>query len=724
MKNKLNIYIIVFVILLSPFAFSQQKVTVNYTSDYTHMIKINGESVMKLVGNVYFYHNDALINCDTAYYYYQKDEFKGLSNVIINKKHLHIYGDKIIYNKNTNIAKVEAPIIKIIDSATVMYTRNLFYNTETSLAEFYGGATVTHNDNLLESSKGFYSTDKRLVMLRNDVSIQNPEYQIKTDSLDFYLDTEIVDYECRSYIWKENGDFLQADKGQYISPQKIFKCLSNSYVYTAEQELWADSISYYSLINELILNKDIQILDTTKRLLAFGDYGQYWRESENVLLTNLPSVANYFKDNQDTLFMRSDTLFIRPFLSRIDTVSDKNIPDSLKQIMTEQQQDIAIDSTLTNKFNEKITDNKLPINVIDTTQIVPIDTLKIDSIQQIQDTLTPKQDTIVDVSKLSKKELKAYKKQQRQKRKLERKEKFLQWLRDGGMEVVIDTVNLNEPKTNAEDGGDDVGGETPQVKDTTQKFIDIKNEADSSDYIIRGFHNTKVFRKDIQLVCDSLIYESVDSTATFIGLPVAWNSSNQIIASRIRSYMQNGELYRSRLFGKPILAQEVEKNRYNQIKGDVMDAMFRDNELYRLFVNSASQSIYYKQTEENEVEGLIYATSENMIIDVDSSEISTIKLYTEIETVTYPINKVPESQVRELDGFKWQIELKPTKKDVSDRQVRPTYRSEALKVEKPTFYITNAIENQKKLLMESGQWRERNEQIPLSKQTFKGIFKE
>lgn len=695
--------------------FSQNRVVVNYTSDVTSMIKIGDTSVMKLVSNVYFYHNGAIISCDTAYYYYETNKFIGIGNVIINQDSLYIYGDRINYNRDENYAKVYSDLIKVVDSSTVMYTRSLSFNTESRIATYSGGATISQNKNLLESINGFYDTRTKLVMLRDRVSIKNEDYTIKTDSMNFNVEDEKVIFNTTTYIWKANGDFLKSDLGSYTKPSNVYEFYKNSYVMTPEQELWSDTLSYYSHINQVILRNNIQITDTVKRVISFGNYGQYWTVSKNALMTYNPSVLMYETDKPDTTFLKSDTLFMRPYFQLSNMPDTINQTDSLRVAIKEQGDMIAIDSSMVSKFTTEHPENAIPIKAPEiATLIDTLQNLSKDSLPSILEPLPQLKDSAVltvDSVKLTAKEIK---KKEREKRKLARKERFLQWLRDGGMEVEIDTVKISEKDTT-------IKIDTTTSTDTLS-LLNIKNVPDSTDYIIRGFGNSKVFRKDVQMICDSIIAESVDSTITNIGTPILWNSTSQITSGRMRTYIKNGDVYRSRLFTAPILAQEViDSGMYNQIKGNSMDAMYRDQTIYRIYVNEASQALYYKQGTDKgrpKIDGLVAASSVNMIVDIDNDEITFIKLFQDIETVTYPIRKIPATQTRTLDGFEWKVEFRPTQKDVFDYSIRKSIREEMNKIEMPTFYITEAINNQKELLLKEGKWRDRIDEIPFYKKTF------
>lgn len=52
--------------------------------------------------------------------------------------------------------------------------------------------------------------------------------------------------------------------------------------------MWSDSIDFYRAEDHIILWRDIQIDDTEHKVLAFGDYGEYWKEPGNAFLTRRP----------------------------------------------------------------------------------------------------------------------------------------------------------------------------------------------------------------------------------------------------------------------------------------------------------------------------------------------------------------------------------------------------------------------------------------------------
>ena len=129
----------------------------------------------------------------------------------------------------------------------------------------------------------------------------------------------------RTNIWNRDGDYLYADRGAYEKLDTLYLVTRNGYVLTEKQEMWSDSIDFYRPRNHVILRRDVQIDDTEHKVLAFGDYGEYWKEPGNALLTRDPAVVSYDLSQGDSLFMRSDSMF----LFTINEAAERRAADSL-----------------------------------------------------------------------------------------------------------------------------------------------------------------------------------------------------------------------------------------------------------------------------------------------------------------------------------------------------------------------------------------------------------
>ena len=268
-----------------------------------------GDSVIFLVGNFAAQHNGAVITCDSAVRYSDmRIEFFG--NVLINKNTTYIYGDRAEYNGEVNEARVFSDIVKVVDEDATLYTYEFLFNTKENVGEFGGGGVLVNRDSRLESVRGYYYANSKELVCVDRVEMRNDEYELKGDSVVYNMATDNAFFFKHTNIWNKEGDYLYADRGAYRKADSLYKVTSNGYVLTDKKEMWSDSLDFYRAEDHIILWRDIQIDDTEHKVLAFGDYGEYWKEPGNAFLTRRPSIVSYDLSQGDSLFMRADSMFL------------------------------------------------------------------------------------------------------------------------------------------------------------------------------------------------------------------------------------------------------------------------------------------------------------------------------------------------------------------------------------------------------------------------------
>lgn len=281
---------------------------VDFTADVMRPIQVGDSTVLNLLGNVVLYHNGAVITCDSAVRHSSK-RMECFYNVLLNKDSTYIYGDRLDYNGEINLARVYSPLVKMVDGDAVLYTRNLTFNTLDKIGRYFGGGTMRQGDNLLESYRGYYYADARDFICVDSVQASSPEYRLMSDSATYNLDQQVATFFTRSYIWNEKNEILSATKGQYFHKTADYRFTADSYLLSEKQEVWSDTLDYNSNTRNAVLRRDIQIRDEEQKVMAFGDYGQYWGEREDGLLTIDPSLVT-FDPKEDSLYMRADSMFL------------------------------------------------------------------------------------------------------------------------------------------------------------------------------------------------------------------------------------------------------------------------------------------------------------------------------------------------------------------------------------------------------------------------------
>ncbi len=287
---------------------------VDMKSDEGWQMEHNGQKIMVVVGNFAAHHNGTVITADSAVRYSER-HIECFGNVLINRGSTYIYGDRAEYDGETNEAKVYSKIVKVVDGDATLFTYNFLFNTKTSIGRYSGGGVLISGDNMLESDRGYIYSDDHDIICVERVQMRNNEYEMTGDSVVYNTETDFAQFFTRTNIWNkgkgnEEDDYLYADRGSFDKRKQLYVLTKNGYILTKDQELLCDSLDYYRDSNYVLLRRNIQIDDRSQKMLIFGDWGEYWKEPGNVFVTKNPSLISYDTTQSDTVYMRSDTMWV------------------------------------------------------------------------------------------------------------------------------------------------------------------------------------------------------------------------------------------------------------------------------------------------------------------------------------------------------------------------------------------------------------------------------
>jgi hypothetical protein len=270
--------------------------------------------------------------------------------------------------------------------------------------------------------------------------------------------------------------------------------------------------------------------------------------------------------------------------------------------------------------------------------------------------------------------------------------------------------SIDKPKSNIPQAEDMIVENEGDIKSGSEQNDSIS--ADSVYRLVKAYRNVKMFRKDAQMVCDSLVSSSQDSIVHLYLDPVLWNGTNQLASKMMDLHTKNQKLVRAEFDGTPIMVAIIDSTYYNQVAGKKMIAYFRDNDIYRNDVDGNVQTIYFQRENEQTtlVTEMVYLESASASFYIEDRELVGMTYRNDVPFTMYPINQVPESQPLKLDNFKWVPTLRPELKDVFDRTIRSS-RRENEERKRPTFNIVNAMDRRKERLIRLGEWIDREDEL-------------
>lgn len=712
---------------------------VDFSADVMRPVKIADSSALSLVGHVVFYHNGAVITCDSAIRFNDR-MMDCYNNVIINKDSTFIYGDRAEYNGNFNTARVFSPLVKIVDKDATLYTYNFSFNTLDNIGHYTGGGTMLQKENRLESRDGYYYADNRELIGVHDVEMKNPDYQLKSDSVSYNLDSEIARFYTRSYIWNKDDEFLTALKGSYDRKADLYTFTDQSYILTKTREVWADTILYKQNVQDALLVNNVQVADDEQQAVAFGDLIQYWGKERKALLTRDPVVASFQESDsskRDTLYMRADSMFVFTY-SRDSLLRDSLRRDSLAALESAASDEFTPadgGGTTAGTASQSPEGEPQPVAPAET-PMSPEDVEAAEKAVTEEEVAEPvlsekEQKRLAAEKRREAKELerKAKDEQRRAKEKARQERLLLRESRRKGARVGAEADSAARADSLAhaqllQAQRDSLAKLAQQEADTLlpAPADSVEGEQDSLVRKMFAYHNVRIFRDDFQAVCDSMTGFSLDSTLHMYVDPVLWNDNNQVTSKVVDIYTLNQKIDRAVFTGEPIMSQEVDTSHYNQIKGKVIESFFRDGAIYRTDVNGNGQTYYFMVEEDstgNYISGFMTVECADISFYFKDQAVDEIVWRGKPVYSIYPMDKIPDSQPLTLPGFVWEGKRRPSKEQVFNRIFRPSERNEYDKLPRPEFPITQKINLAREQLVKENVWFDRND--PLSSEALEFI---
>lgn len=178
-----------------------------------------------------------------------------------------------------------------------------------------------------------------------------------------------------------------------------------------------------------------------------------------------------------------------------------------------------------------------------------------------------------------------------------------------------------------------------------------------------AFHQVRIFKSDLQGICDSIAFSYRDSVFRMFDQPVLWVDENQLSADTMRMYLRGEQLYKMELLQTALAVNEPDSGLYNQIQGKDMFGYFADGQLERLEVIGNGESIYYAKDDSNSYIGVNKAICSNMnIYFTDDKQVDRIYFLTKPDAALYPLSQFPKEEAS-LKNFQWLIGKKPKSRE-------------------------------------------------------------
>lgn len=205
-------------------------------------------------------------------------------------------------------------------------------------------------------------------------------------------------------------------------------------------------------------------------------------------------------------------------------------------------------------------------------------------------------------------------------------------------------------------------GDSMFIHGDTLRLLSRYPDTDSVYRIVQAYRKVRIYREDVQAVCDSLVFNSLDSCMTMYFDPVVWNGPQQVLGEVIRVYLNDSTVEWAHVENQALIVEQVDTNKFNQIGGRDVKAYFVNGNIDKSDVTGNVMVVYY-YTEAGDSIAFGMNTTECSFLTAYMKDRQVDKLYIKDQSngVFYPITQIPSGKDK-LSNFAWLSKLRPLSK--------------------------------------------------------------
>lgn len=613
----------------------------------------DGKAFRKAV-DATFLHNGTLLICDTAYWRVDENIINAKGNVRLSQEGTELTSEKLDYYVNDNLAQFRGGVVQLRDKENnILRTHFLDYNTADSVAVFSKGASMKDKDGqIIESLDGTYSSKAKLFTFEKDVNMFTDSVFIKTQALDYHTDSQKAVFRTYIDFWKDDN-MLTASSGWYERNDEIFFFTGDVHGTTDKQETWCDSLYFYRIPNNVLMKGSIQLQDSLHNTTAVSRYLFYEDSLSTVTLRKEAAVAIVTEDDlsqKDTLYFGADTLVYY-------TLRHCDIPKSELANSTARISEIMTDPV--GEYRKKAAEAaaKAQAEALEkaagTRPGLKPDAASKKQPKAPEDAVSAPADNVAAL-------------------------KDSIGVAADSVKVALDSLNVAADSLGVPMDSLSVTADSVKVAlDSLNVTADSVSVAvDTTKYgfaFARG--NVKIFRRDIQVRCDSMHYSDLDSIARFYKDPVIWNEeSRQYYSDSLAVLIKKGRVDRASLMSNAFVVTQEDSLLYDQIKSAEIMAFFDSTSALKRFDALGGATAVFFLRENDRLATVNKVESKMLSGNFVKGNIDRIYYYDSPKNDAYPVVQFPQ-QERYLKGFRWIPELRPTgKQDITTLSIRPSQR--------------------------------------------------
>ena len=645
------------------------------SSKSAQMVDIEGARYRKVVGPARFLHNNTYLICDTALWNVETKIIDAWGNVSVLQEETVLTSENLKYLIDEDLVQFRGAMVQLTDKDhNTLRTRHLDYNTKDSVAVFMNGGAMRDKDGqIIESRTGTYDSKINTFTFNNDVNMFTDSVFVKTKELVYESDLDLATFGSATDVWKDEN-MLSSNRGWYDRGRELFFFADKVHVMSEDQEAWCDTLFFHRSTSDIEMLGNTQITDTTRNVFALAGRVEYIDTLSKVTLTRKPAVISQTEDQSgaiDTVYLGADKLVYYTQMKfeisdAVNADADKRLKSLEVDPVGEFRRKAAEAAAKAAEEEAKKDPNYRPKASKPKGNAAPPEP-------------TGRPTRVAPSSGGAKPNPQARPQRPTRPERPERPERPAP-SSNGDIKTSADQPAAKDSLSVK----DSLSIPDSLAMSDSLAVTDSLAVADSLDMtpkdstrigFLQAVGKVKIYKKDIQVACDSLLYCDLDSLARLYKEPLIWQEiTRQYSADSVTLMIKDGKMQKASLMSNAFIVIKEDEKSFDQIKGTEMLAYFgSEGELVRFDVLGGASALFY--LEENGVLATVNKPESKMLSAVlKDGEIQRIYYFEEAKNDGYPVVQMTADD-KQLKGFNWLPERRPAdRKAVTPLSLRPGER--------------------------------------------------
>ena len=550
-----------------------------------------------------------------------------------------LHSDELYYNQRLNRdAQILVGHVRFRHDDVILTCDSALYYKQSNSFDAFGNVRMNQGDTLtLVSDVLFYDGTDQLARARHNVILTHNQMRLYCDSLDYDRLYELG-YFFNGGRLVDGDNTLESEWGQYSPPTHEAVFNYNVDMRTPKSTLVSDTLHYNTETGWARIVGPSNVDNGDNHI--YSENGSYDTRGERVYLLDRSIVSNKgISIEADSLYYQSDSTLSKGFgnVVYIDRDNRNELRGNYLLYSDSLGYAEAADSAMCVDYSQP------------DTFYIHADTFKLftyyydlDSLQAVQ----AHQDSLLAA-----------------KRKKQSPDSLsLALMSDSLRATLPDSLHASLPDSLRASSPDSLfASHTPFATDSLAA-TPAPAPVDSTWREVRAYNHVRAYRRDIQAVCDSMVFISKDSCMTMYKDPILWQEGQQLLGEEIKAWVNDSTIDSTHVIRQALSVERVDSMCYNQVTGALMRSFFVKGQMDRSIVEGNVLVNYFPFDEDSLMIGMIHAEGTLLQLFMGKKSVDQIKFIGQVDGCMHPLALI-QPNVRYLENFQWFDYVRPVSKE-------------------------------------------------------------